>query len=238
MLAESLIFYLHCGCGVLVAVAIRSAGRSRLQTLFDCGASLFFWPLYVPLLLQPVFSGPPPIGQSALLPADGDVLGSMIDRTEAELDSALGSLEGWAEGALAAEHDRLAELRAAWRAQADWIRQLDRLLAQPGFATEQTTQSPAAEATIDRESPSDSPLRQSEQARAENIRKLQTLRGRLHDDLLGMLAGVRELVTMMHLAKYSGAPASRAQELVSQIAAAVAGLSEARECRRELGEVR
>jgi hypothetical protein len=30
---------------------------------------------------------------------------------------------------------------------------------------------------------------------------------------------------MIHLAKYSGAPASRADELVSQIAAAVEGLS-------------
>ncbi|HEV8000289.1 MAG TPA: hypothetical protein VGP63_10445 [Planctomycetaceae bacterium] len=32
---------------------------------------------------------------------------------------------------------------------------------------------------------------------------------------------------MIHLAKFSGAPASRAEELVSQIAAAVEGLSEA-----------
>ena len=46
----------------------------------------------------------------------------------------------------------------------------------------------------------------------------------LHD-LLGTLAWVRELVSMIHLAKFTGAPASRAEELVAQIAAAVEGLS-------------
>jgi hypothetical protein len=48
----------------------------------------------------------------------------------------------------------------------------------------------------------------------------------MHADLIGTLAWVRELVTMIHLAKFSGAPAARAEELVVQIAAAVQGLSE------------
>ena len=43
---------------------------------------------------------------------------------------------------------------------------------------------------------------------------------------MGSLAWVRELVSMIHLAKFSGAPAARAEELVAQIAAAVEGLSE------------
>ena len=42
---------------------------------------------------------------------------------------------------------------------------------------------------------------------------------------MGSLAWVRELVSMIHLAKFTGAPASRAEELVAQIAAAVEGLS-------------
>ena len=37
---------------------------------------------------------------------------------------------------------------------------------------------------------------------------------------------MRELVSMIHLAKFTGAQASRAEELVAQIAAAVEGLSE------------
>jgi hypothetical protein len=39
------------------------------------------------------------------------------------------------------------------------------------------------------------------------------------------MAWVRELVSMIHLAKFTGAPASRAEELVAQIAATVEGLS-------------
>ena len=42
---------------------------------------------------------------------------------------------------------------------------------------------------------------------------------------MGTLAWVRELVSMIHLAKFSGAPAARAEELVAQIAAAVEGIS-------------
>lgn len=239
MLAQALIFYLLFGCGVAVAVAIRHVRRSRLESLFDCAASLFFWPLYVPLLLQPVRADAlPPEGYHGPTHSADDTLGSMIERTEAELDSALGSLDGWAEGALAAEHDRFAELRGAWRAQAERIRQLDRLLAQPGFAGEEATPPSEAIEPVAGESRSISPVFHSEQARAENIGKLRTLRGKLHDDLLGTLAWVRELVTMIHLAKYSGAPASRAQELVSQIAAAVEGLSEATECRQEFAALR
>jgi hypothetical protein len=48
----------------------------------------------------------------------------------------------------------------------------------------------------------------------------------MHADLVGTLAWVRELVTMIHLARFSGAPAARIEELVAQIAAAVEGLSE------------
>ncbi len=42
---------------------------------------------------------------------------------------------------------------------------------------------------------------------------------------MGTLAWVRELVSMIHLAKFTGAPASRAEELVAQIAAAIEGIS-------------
>jgi hypothetical protein len=48
----------------------------------------------------------------------------------------------------------------------------------------------------------------------------------MHADLVGTPAWVRELVTVIHLAKFSGPPAARAEELVAQIAASVQGLSE------------
>ncbi len=60
----------------------------------------------------------------------------------------------------------------------------------------------------------------------QNIERLRLVRQRVYDDLLGNLAWVRELVSMIHLAKFTGAPASRAEELVAQIAAAIEGLSD------------
>src|SRR5205823_5065395 len=75
-------------------------------------------------------------------------------------------------------------------------------------------------------SPAKNRLMQSQEACQENIERLRLVRQRTYDDLLSNLAWVRELVSMIHLAKFTGAPASRAEELVAQIAAAVEGLSD------------
>lgn len=146
-----------------------------------------------------------------------DEYAAAIVQVEAELEAALDSLDGWAENVLAPEQNRFAELRAAWRSQADRIRQLDRLLGSTDL--KRTTAAGAGLSSSAR-------YQQSEQARQENFERLRGLRGKLHDDLLGTLAWVRELVSMIHLAKFTGAPASRAEELVAQIATAVEGLSE------------
>jgi hypothetical protein len=55
---------------------------------------------------------------------------------------------------------------------------------------------------------------------------LRHVREQANTDLATTLESVRELVSMIHLAKFTGAPASRADELVTQIAAAVEGMSE------------
>lgn len=69
-------------------------------------------------------------------------------------------------------------------------------------------------------------LMRSQEACQQNIERLRLVRKRTYEDLLSNLAWVRELVSMIHLAKFTGAPASRAEELVAQIAAAVEGLSD------------
>jgi len=103
---------------------------------------------------------------------------------------------------------------------------MDRLLALPEYsgAGDPMPALPPADpqampATADR-------LRSSRLARRQNIDRLRRIRQRAYEDLIGTLAWVRELVSMIHLAKFTGAPASRAEELVAQIAAAVEGLSE------------
>jgi hypothetical protein len=154
-------------------------------------------------------------------------MAAAIAQVDAELDAALSSLDGWAEDVLAREKDRFQELRFAWNAQAARVREMDRLLAQPDLATQTFLTepidwlAPAGSAETD---PTDR-RRHSELARRKNVERLRQVRHQAHDDLMGTLAWVRELVSMIHLAKFTGAPASRAEELVAQIAAAVEGVS-------------
>lgn len=220
-LAQTAIFYLVIGTGVSVALLVSGGPLTAGERLFRTVTGLFFWPLYLPVLLQRRADDDedmrPPSETDHGPPAD--VMAAAIAQVEAELDRALGSLDGWAENVLADEQARLHELRAAWRVQAARIRELDQLLARPEFLS-------ARPVTAD-DAGTDDRLRLSEQMRQENIARLRAIRRRLHDDLMGTLAWVRELVTMIHLAKFTGAPASRAEELVAQIAAAVEGLSEA-----------
>jgi hypothetical protein len=229
-LTETLIFYLLVGIGVAAAVLLRDDRLSGSERLFRTTTAVVFWPMYVPVLLQKVDDdsatapqrGKPPPGSVP------DAMDAAIAQVETELDTALTSLSGWAEGVLAREDARLLELRATWRFQADRIRELDLLLAQPSFV------SVASDAEETAERPGHL-LQKTEQARRENLGRLKSIRGQMYDDLMGTLAWVRELVTMIHLAKFTGAPASRAEDLVSQIAAAVAGLSEVSQWRDESG---
>ena len=228
-LTETILFYLLFGVGIAAAVALVREEVGRGERLFRIATAVLFWPLYLPALLdgsvrsKQALPSPPPAAEPE------DVYATAISQVDVELETALDSLDGWAENVLAREQNRFAELRAAWRLQAERIRQLDRLLA----ATEETSQTSNAEPALGTIPGGNVRYRQSEQARRENLERLHTVRGRLHDDLLGTLAWVRELVSMIHLAKFTGAPASRAEELVAQIATAVEGLSEVTQWREE-----
>jgi hypothetical protein len=209
-LGTAAVLYLLIGVGVAVAVASRG-GRGRAEVAFRALAAVPFWPLFVPLLLSPaearqrMAAGPPQ-----------DELGAAIAQADAELAAALGSLGGWAEHALSGQLGRIEELRAAWDAQAERVREMDRLLSLP----EPGLPAPAgAEATAAAER-----RRQIEEARRQNRERLRQLRGQAYEDLLGSLARVREVASLIHLAKFTGAPAARAEELVAGIAAAVEGI--------------
>jgi hypothetical protein len=213
---ETTLFYLLIGLAVAVAVATYGDHSGRGQRTFQTATAVLFWPLYVPILLsgapvQPEESAEP----TAPHATPRDAMSMAIAQVEAELDAALQNLDGWAEEALAREQDRIAELRAAWRSQAGRIREIDRLLA---------TQEVGPRTTC--EPFSDDRAANSEEARRQNLLRLSQVRNQAHDDLTATLASVRELVSMIHLAKFTGAPASRAEELITQIAATVEGLSE------------
>jgi hypothetical protein len=216
LLAETAIFYLVLGMCVAVAMYVRdesTTGRAWAQAI----GAVLFWPLFLPMLLsRGDAESVEAAAKSDAADVSRDALAKAIEQVEAEMDAALEGLDGWAEDVLNSERQRLEELRAAWKLQAERIRQIDRLLAEPAIAAD-----PLAEAAADV-----AQARRSDELRRGNIRQLAALRNRMHDDLIGTLAWVRELVTMIHLAKFSGAPAARAEELVVQIAAAVQGLSE------------
>jgi hypothetical protein len=204
-----MIFYLLIGLGVATAVFLADSRRSRGSAVFRVASAVVFWPLYLPILLSGL--RPEPIPVTTADPGDGDPMTQAIALVEAELELALASLDGWVEDVLAPETDRFHELSSAWRAQAERIREMDRLLAR----AEPAATAPEAG---DR-------CRQSELARRSNLDRLRQVRGRAYEDLMGTLAWVRELVSMIHLAKFTGAPASRAEELVAQIATAIEGIS-------------
>jgi hypothetical protein len=213
-LSETLVLY--CVAGVAVAGAVYLSGDKRpgWHSCFQLSMAVAFWPLYLPVLLsRPEKSAT----DSTAEPAELDQMAQAIAQVDRELDAAFSSLDGWAENVLSREKDRLVELRTALALQADRIREMDSLMAQ-------TESQPTAD------DPSPDPLvvdRRvlSEQARRKNLQRLHDVRRRSYDDLMGTLAWIRELVSMIHLAKFTGAPASRAEELVAQIASAVEGVS-------------
>jgi len=207
------IFYLLVGCGVAVAILLKDSRRVGFGNIGQALAAVFFWPFFIPLLLESTATTIEPIGWNNSYTSN-DALAQAIAQVETELNGALSSLDGWSDAVLVPEQGRFDELRSAWRSQAERIRELDRLLSDPAFQD------------ISDESKRDEHLSRSEHARRDNIARLKTIREQLRSDLFGTIAWVRELVTMIHLARYTGAPATRAEELVRQIATAVEGLSE------------
>lgn len=126
LLNSSLVLYLMIGGGVGLAVYLADRGGTRTAAWVRVVTAVPFWPLYVPVLLR--VSGPISVDNEQERP---DEMAAAIAQVDSELQTALGSLRGWAEGVLTREKDRLGELRCAWTAQAQRIREMDRLLCLP-----------------------------------------------------------------------------------------------------------
>jgi hypothetical protein len=219
LLNSSMILYLMAGTAIAFAVYVSDRAGTSMERAFRVLTAIPFWPLYLPVLLRPTGMAAKPTQPEPI-----DDLAAAIAKVDGELQAALDGLGGWAEGVLTREKGRLGELRSAWTFQAQRIREMDRLLAMPENTTRLASEC------------ADQRLLHSEQARQRNLERVHRLRDRAYDDLMATLAWVRELVSMIHLAKFTGAPASRAEELVAQIAAAVEGLSEVTWQEEETGE--
>ena len=203
------IFYGLVGAGVAVALFLSDSTGPRHERWFRVLTAFLFWPLYLPLLLRPTNSAAPTT-QPPAMPSDN--LAAQIAQVESELGLALQSLDVGTVVPLKPEHDGIGQLQSAWRLQAERIRELDCLLAQTSFMESIPAGSETERAA------------QSEQSRQQNLARLRAIRQQMHQNLLGTLAGVRELVTRIHLAKYTGSPT--ASELIAQFTAAISGLPE------------
>jgi hypothetical protein len=218
---QSILLYLLVGAGVAVALYVTDRHSRAGERLFIVTTALVLWPIFLPILLA---RQPAPLSAAPEPRRAKDEMDKAIDRVDADLSKALASLEGWAGGALAGEAQRIHELRHAWSALADRIREMDRLLCSTESTAEPDVTSCVGPDVLS--SAVQERLQRSVEVRRQNLERLRGVRRRAYEDLMGTLAWVRELVSMIHLAKFTGAPAARAQELVAQIAAAVEGLSE------------
>jgi hypothetical protein len=218
--SASLVLYALIGVVVAAALFLATAGEPLPARAVRVAAAVAFWPLELPGLLarEPARGSAGTAAPGAAPRGADDEMAAAIARVEAELDVALAGLDGWAEDVLAREKPRIQELCHAWRAQAQRVRDIDALLATAGAGP-----LAADEATTGA----------SEAARRQNLERLAQLRRQSHADLLGTLTWVRELVSMVHLVRFTGASSLRAGELVAQIAAAVEGLSQASALREE-----
>lgn len=214
--SESLVFYLVIGLAVAVAHA-RSMSQRRSGRWLEHSGTCLFWPLYLPLLLT---GGDDRVPSATPGVAQRDELALAIEQVEQELDAALRGLDGWAEGVLNERGIRLDELRSALVHQADRIREMESLLAKEQASVATPSSLPQDASPLDRS-------QRSLLARQENMARLAGLCSQARCELMATLAWVRELVSMIHLAKFTGAPAARAEELVAQIAAAVEGIASA-----------
>ena len=223
-ITTTLLFYLLLGVAVAVADFLAAETAGTGHQLFRLLTAFIFWPLYLPALLQSPtgtpagpsdrsLGNPPPSAETA----QHDDLAHAIGQVEVELDLALASLGGWSDAVLAREQHRFEELRLAWHAQADKIRELNIVLG--SMAPTPVSDTSGAAYPSER-------IAASYRVRQANIDRLQALCDQYRADLMNTLAWVRELVTMIHLARYTGAPASRAEELVMQIAMSIEGISE------------
>ncbi len=201
LLGPTVLLYLLVGFGVAVALYLSDPPHQGSERLFRLATAVPFWPFYLPILL---------VRPSFVARAGEDDLARTLAVVERELDTAQSTLEDWI-GIPEQQRRRLDALREAWQAQAERLREMERLLARPEYAVVEKS---AAAGTAPR-------VQQMLIARQQNLERLRQVRRQTETDLLASLACVRELASRIQLARFTDAPAVRAEELLAEIAATV-----------------
>src|SRR4051794_4986837 len=96
LLGSTLVMYFLVGVAVAGAVYLAEGERRLWERAFRVLTAVPFWPLYLPGLLA---RGGVEVTETAT-PIVKDEMAAAIAQVDAELEAALGSLDGWAEDVL------------------------------------------------------------------------------------------------------------------------------------------
>lgn len=207
LLGSTILIYFLLGAGVAVAVYLSDLARTPGQRGFQTAACVLFWPLFLPVLLQASRARARAITESV---SPGDELARAIHQVEMDLRAALQTA-----GVSHNGETQFDALHARWMARAARIREMDQLLASLEYAVpNETIQS---ERPIVRDGASHPERLGGVSAMNTIVQRLREVRQRAHDDLTDSLGATRQLTAMLHLARFTGAPASRVAEIVQEI---------------------
>jgi hypothetical protein len=187
LLGQTGILYGVVGLAVAAAVYLSPGPLGRRRA--NVLLAIPFWPLYLPLLLARPQGGLAPHADA--LPADE--MTAAIRQVDLELSATLSTLDG-SGVETTGEREGLAVLLDAWISQAERIREMDRLLALSSGAPGE-----------------------GRPPHQEPLERFQQVRRQSYDDLMARLARVRELVSMIHLARFTNAPATQVRDLLARI---------------------
>lgn len=205
-ISETLVFYFVIGVGVAIAVLAVQSHAALLERLYLCMTAMLFWPLYLPVLLSSQKSSP----LRARVLSETDELSLLVAQVSDELDSAVLQTDGDKQ-TTNGHASTINDLKAAWQAQTTRIHEMDSLLAElrQRHDSELSPQ------------PLTARVADSEQARRENLEQLQQVRQAQYEELMASLAHVRELVSVVHLTRFTDGAKPRSDHFDKQLAAAL-----------------
>jgi hypothetical protein len=206
-LNSSFLIYGLIGLGVAVAVYLSDMARTPVQRCFQTAASVIFWPLFLPFILRRNPARPAVLEEAA---HPSDEMAKAIRQVETELATALQAIDGFD-----ANHACLDRLHACWIAQADRIREMDRLLASPQYTV--PNDAIQAEKPILRDGVSATNRLGAINALSAVVERLREVRERTHAEFLQSLAAVRELTALLHLARFSREDSPSVTEIVAKL---------------------
>lgn len=199
-LNETFIFYFVIGCGVAIAVLVTNGHRKLVERYFVAATAWIFWPVYLPILL----SSREPENKQKPAVDPPDELSDLTSEVEQELSSAIRTLNG------SAANLSTNEIKLAWQRHTKRIHEMDELLT--NISKQKSAELPNS---------TNGRVNESEQARQQNFERLGRVRETAYENLMSSVASVREVVSMIHLARFTDETETSTDRIAAQIDSAL-----------------